>query len=506
MSESSPIALRRSWLATVDGRLVAGCAALIALLLVVLARSSLAAFGAIALAGLVVVGYAAHRWPWPTLTLATLATLADPVITPRLLPAGIGLGPIGLSEPLLAVAGAVIAVNAIRGGRLLAALRDPVTYLAIGFVALAVLSAILNAVPPVVALLGIVMTVDAIAVYLVARMLPDAERGSSIAVIGVVGVAVAVSLFGIAQVVLDPNLLGFFSFEGRFGEGGRITSFLGNPNMVAAVIGLSLPFPLFAARHLERRRDRWIAGAALFLIALALLLTFSRGAWLAVGLGAVIGALLVDWRSLGILAVCLALAWVTASVMPRNLALSDPGSADGPAPPPPVVPDLIGSTVDRFGNVGGEGELRMRFIRDGLPIIQDHLLLGVGPGRYGGAAASIITSPVYEEYDASLFGFRTVHNFWLHLLGESGALGTAMFLVLVLGLLVRFVPETRTATGMRFVVLAGAATMLLIAGFNSLTEMIFEGNMPVLMVWLVVGAASLLAPVRPLAWWGSRRA
>jgi len=40
--------------------------------------------------------------------------------------------------------------------------------------------------------------------------------------------------------------------------------------------------------------------------------------------------------------------------------------------------------------------------------------------------------------------------------------------------------------------------MLLVAGFHSFTEMIFEGNMPVLVVWLVLGIASLMAPSLPL--------
>ena len=253
-------------------------------------------------------------------------------------------------------------------------------------------------------------------------MTPHDLRAGGVAIAAVVGAGVLVALFGIAQVVLDPNLLGFFSFEGRFGEGGRITSFLGNPNMVAAVLGLVLPFALFGSHRLEDARWRWVSRAALYLLVLALLLTFSRGAWLAVGTAAILGALLVDWRSLALLAVAVVLAWGTATVMPRNLAVPQDGTV---TPPPSAVPDLIDSTFDRFDSLGGEKDLRIRFLRDGMPIITDHLLIGVGPGRYGGAAASIITSPVYEEYDTGLFRFRTVHNFWLHLLGESGALGTA---------------------------------------------------------------------------------
>ena len=107
-------------------------------------------------------------------------------------------------------------------------------------------------------------------------------------------------------------------------------------------------------------------------------------------------------------------------------------------------------------------------------------------------------SRVYEEYRVELYGYRTVHNFWLHLLGESGVLGTAVFLTMIVGLLIRLVLAAWRSDGLRFVILAGTATMLMVASLHSVTEMIFEGNMPVLIVWLVVGIASVLAPVQPL--------
>ena len=451
-------------------------------------RASLALAAALFGGALMATAYAAHRWPRGTLLAASVAVLADPRIVPMLLPPGVTTGPIGISEPLLAVSGIVVLVDAWRAGRVRDALRDPVLMLIAAFVVLAIVSAIVNATPPVVALLGIVMTVDAIAVYFAARMLPGLSRGGPIVIGGVVAACLAVALFGIAQVVVDPGLLGFASFEGRFGEGERITSFIGNPNMVAAVIGIGLPFPLFASRHLESSGHRWAARVVLFVLVLALLLTFSRGGWLAIGLGTVIGAAIIDWRCAGILVVTVILAWVAATYMPRGLAVAEHSG------PRADVPDLIDSTADRIGNLGGEGDLRMRFLRDGLPIVSDHLLLGVGPGRYGGAVSSIFPSPIYDEYDTGLFRFRTVHNFWLHLLGESGALGTAVFLALMLGLLIRFVRGARHVAGTTFVIVGGAATVVLVISLNSVTEMVLEGNLPVILAWLVIGIASVFAP------------
>lgn len=475
------------------GLLVAAVGAVLVTAMIIGAWIAWPLFVVLGLLWLALVGYAATRWPLAMLVTSALVVLADPVLVRTVLPDSIDPGPIGASEPMLAVTGLVIAVGALRRGTFWRAFRDPVLPLMVLFVGVAVASAIVNETPPRVALLGIVMTVDAVAVYFLARMIPVTERQAGIALGTVVAVALVASIVGILQVLLHPDLLGFASFAGRFGEGGRITSFLGNPNMVAAVIGFSLPFPLLAARRLEGRRERWVAFAAVTVFALALLLTFSRGAWLAVLLGVAVSVLLLDRRALLTLVAAIAIAWLVTIVMPRNLLIA---REDLPRYfPESGAPSIIDSTIDRLDEVYERRDLRMRFIREGLPIVIDNPLLGVGPGRYGGAASTIVPSPVYDEYGTGLYGFRTVHNFWLHLFGEVGAIGGAVFAVAILGLWIRFVKNARAATDpRRFVILAGAATAVSVVTLNSMTEMIFEGNFPGFVVWLIVGVASTLAP------------
>jgi len=482
--------------ADISGRQVSLAAILLAACVAASAWLAPPLFPVLAIAALGFTAYATHRWPLPTLLVATMAVLADPVLLPSMLPDSIEFGPIGASEPLLAVSGIVIAIDAVRRRAFVPALRDPVFALLLVFTAVALLSAAVNATPPAVALLGIVMTVDAFAVYFIARMLPIDRRGVGVVVTTAVLVSAVVSVTGLLQIILHPDLLGFASFAGRFGEGGRITSFLGNPNMVAAVVGFTIPFPLFGARHLATARLRRIAFGLLVLFGLALLLTFSRGAWLAVGIGAIAGILVFDPRAAFTLVAAFALAWLVSIVMPRNLLIAEadlalyfPGGGE---------PSIVDSTVDRFNEVYERRDLRMRFIREGLVVVQDNVLLGVGPGRYGGAATSIIASPVYEEYDTGLYGFRTVHNFWLHLLGEVGVLGTAVFLTIVAGLSLRFARAAREARResdhIAFVLFAGTGTAIAISAMNNATEMIFEGNFPSFVIWLVIGAVSLLAP------------
>lgn len=227
---------------------------------------------------------------------------------------------------------------------------------------------------------------------------------------------------------------------------------------------------------------------------MTLILTFSRGAWLAVFLGALVGVLVLDRKALLTLLAAVVAAWLITIVMPRSLLVAEEDLAR--YFPESGAPSILDSTLDRMDAVYERRDLRMRFIREGIPIVLDNPFLGVGPGRYGGAAAAITgTTEVLDEYDTSLYGFRTVHNFWLHLLGEVGAIGTAVFLTLIVGIWLRMVHAARRVRDpVAFVLLAGTTTALVIVSLNNMTEMIFEGNFPGFLMWMVIGLVSTLAP------------
>lgn len=492
----------RPWaVAGVHALVTVAATALVVLALVLVGPSSKQAFAILGLALLALTAFAASRWPAATLVLATLTTLLDPVVAPALAPPGVALDVIGISEPLLAAAGSVIFLGALRRGGIGQAVRDPTAILALGFIALSLASAVLNATPPVVASLGILMTIDAIAAFFVWRMLAGAPALAGRAAAGIVLAAVGVSLVGIGQVVLDPALLGFVSQE-AYGSIRPITSILGNPNMVAMVLAFAAPFPVFGAVGLPERRHRWLSAAAAFLILLGLALTFSRGGWVAAGAGLAVGTILLDRRALILVATLVVLTWGAVTVMPVGLLTS--GQATMPAASPNQEPDAAAPSQpptpspptneedDPFERMTSN-EVRLRLLRDGLRIVDDHLLLGVGPGRYGGAAATIVPSPVYAEYDTTLGRLRTVHNFWLHLTGEGGALGVAVFLAIVVALGIRFVLSARKASGSRFVVLAGCASAVTVVIVHNFTEMSLEGNVPGILIWLTLGIGSTLA-------------
>jgi glycosyltransferase involved in cell wall biosynthesis len=65
-------------------------------------------------------------------------------------------------------------------------------------------------------------------------------------------------------------------------------------------------------------------------------------------------------------------------------------------------------------------------------VIRDHPLLGVGPGRFGGTVAFLTHSPVYTEYHVNLpTELTSIDLFWLHIWGETGIIGLAIFIWLM---------------------------------------------------------------------------
>ncbi len=483
--------------ATAASRLVIGLAGAMAVL-IALCWVWPPSFFALAVLAVVAVAASAYRWPQATLVAVILVALGDPYLLRVILPPSVQYLFVGVTEGLVLAAAVGMVAHPVRRRALRAALDDPVLLGAAAFALLAAVSAVVNGVPPHVALIGILVTLDAVALYFMARMAGFDQDGVSRALIALIAVVAVAAVLGILQIVLTPDVLGFRAFSGRFGEGARVTGFLGNPNMLGAVVGMCLPFPLYATLHLSSRRRRLVAAALLLVLTLALYYTYSRGAWLSAGVGIVVGSLLVDWRATALFIGSAVVCYGMALVVPHHVLLRDGEQGDF------ATPDFVDTTINRFDELSSSTDVRVRFVVEAMPILSDHPLLGVGPGRYGGAVATIFRSPVYDRYQTGLYGYRTVHDFWLHLVGEVGALGAAAFIAMVVALALRLRRGARRAGGARFVILGGAWTMLLVVIINNFTEMVFEGNLPSVQLWTVLGMASLLAPAGALL--GSRAA
>lgn len=432
------------------------------------------------------------RWPQPVLVLVVLTPILDRFVAGRLIPAEAGAFAPFFSEALLLAVTAVIVVQAARTGTLLTALRHPASIALITFVVVAAISAVANRVPVEVAAAGVIYTLDAAIVFYLVRMIGFDSRQVRTAIIVLVGIVLAGAFIAIAQAVLSPSILGLTGVVGRSGEDIRIGSIVRDPNVFGTMIGLTVPFSVFAITKLQDRSYRRIAIAVTFLLTLALLLTYSRGSWLGVGVGFVMVALFLERRALLTFVVIGVLALGTAYVMPRNLIHSPTGETGDDA----EEFNPIGSTFDRVGAIGAGRDLRWMFIMNAQPIVEDHPLVGVGPGRYGGAVAWNFPTPVYDEYGTDdimpqWYRQRTVDNFWLHILVETGIAGIAALVGAIALIVLPLLRAARRARASQFVVIAGivgATTTLL---FSSITTMLLEGNTIAFLFWFLLGLGSV---------------
>jgi O-antigen ligase len=468
----------------------AGVAALLALATIGAAYVSIPGFLLLAAATLGAAAIAALRWPRAMLVAVVIAPILDRFLIARFMPDSVARFTQFFSETLLAVVGVALLIEGVRRGRVLGAFRHQATVAIAAFLLVAGIATLLNRVPPVVAGAGLFYTFDAVALFYLCRIV-GFDRGQAFRAIAAVVLAVAImALVAFLQALLDPNLLGLSVVTGRSGESVRIGSLVKNPNAFGTLVGLVLPFALFAAVDLRQRRWRAAALGVSLLLATGLLLTYSRGSWLGVVAGTGVVLLLLD-RRVFVAALIVAIAGLgIATYMPRDLMA---GSSAGPHQPAQF--DAWGTTEERVSAVGEGRDLRTMFVLNALPILRDHPIFGVGPGRYGGAVAYDLNTPIYTEYDTQklLSAQTTVDNFWLHILIEGGVLGAAAFVAL-LGMIAFGL--ARTALRSRHIVrilaggaLAGAAMVVV----SNATTMLLEANTVAFMFWFVLGVASVLS-------------
>lgn len=202
----------------------------------------------------------------------------------------------------------------------------------------------------------------------------------------------AVALIGIVQ---------YFVLDRRDLEH-RIT---GAATHVMTYSGLLLPLSLLLLILWMHERKWWL-GASGALVTLALLLTFTRSAWL--GWIVAVFVLILAARP----------RWIVLAV-PLLVLFID------------FTPiDLFSRAVSAFDTRQSSNLDRIRMFQAGVEIIRDYPLLGVGPGNVKEVY------PLYRRHDAPRFRIPHLHNNLVQIWAERGVLGLGAYLIL-LGLVVR---------------------------------------------------------------------
>ena len=276
--------------------------------------------------------------------------------------------------------------------------------------------------------------------------------------------AAVVSLIGIGQYLLGVTGAASWLDSDMFSDvTTRVFSTLQNPNMLAEYLVLILPLGgallLSARTNLERL---WWLGCC-GLIALALVLTLSRGGWLGALIAGTIFVLLLKPQLILLAPVVLAALYF-------------------------LMPDTV---INRFTSIGNlkdsSTSYRVSIWMGSLAMLKDYWLCGIGPGTEA-------FNLVYPAYGYAAAYAQHSHNLLLQLVSDASIWGLLFFLLLIfsftrqLCISISRCPDWRTR-------LFPAAALAGVMGFlaQGMTDYSFYNFRVTLVFWAVLGLGAAWA-------------
>ena len=213
--------------------------------------------------------------------------------------------------------------------------------------------------------------------------------------------ALFVCLYGIAQYIFGWNVKQAWMDEEMFEDiKMRIYSTLENPNVLGEYILLTLPICISLMWTSKKILSRIIYGGMSLVLALALVLTFSRGCWLGIMAAAAIFITFAAGKLWGF-------ALVAIPVIPF------------------VLPESI---INRFTSIGdmkdSSTSYRVYIWMGTLLMLKDFWISGIGPGTEA-------FTQVYPFYSYNGIVAPHPHNLFLQIITESGVIGLVAFLLLL---------------------------------------------------------------------------
>jgi putative inorganic carbon (HCO3(-)) transporter len=230
-------------------------------------------------------------------------------------------------------------------------------------------------------------------------------------------------LYGLAQYFL----LGHTLLENRI---------TGTTAHVMTYSGLLLPLSFMSAILAIERRHKLATSSAVVSM-LALVLTFTRGAWL--GWLAAATALMAVRRS----------RWIAYAIPILILAITF-----SPLP-------IFGRLISTFDTTQSSNLDRIRMVQAGIEIVKDHPFFGVGPANIKEIY------PLYREPDAPRFRIPHLHNNLIQIWAERGILALSGYLLFVFAFITLCVRARREESSVRLFADIGIAVAvgLFFAGF-----------------------------------------
>ena len=334
--------------------------------------------------------------------------------------------------------------------------------------------------------------------YMTVDLLRNRRREAAWVIDATLAGGLVVALIGLVQYALGIDL----TVSGLAGAGagsirGRIGSTQENPNFLSEYLILLIPVALArllaAWRHdlegpagsagqpahpapaerggVRRRRSASLRpafyGAAVSAMLVAEFLTYTRGGWLGLAVGVAVFVLLVDTRYL------LAVAAVAVGAVG-------------------LVPGMLERLMGLFDFAEGTGAFRLNLYRAAIVMWSRSPWLGVGAGNYLAYYPDVIRDyPLLDQR----FATYSSHNAFLTVAAETGVLGLAVFLVIVLlALRVAFAGwRNGIEAADRLLFLGGGCGMIAFL-VQSLSNITFFHPRVALYYWLLLAVLVALLP------------
>jgi len=270
----------------------------------------------------------------------------------------------------------------------------------------------------------------------------------------------------------------------------------GNRNFVAHLVAIGLPALVLVALTARRGLGSIFGGCGMAIVTAALVLSRSRGAWLAVLVLAIpvglLGYVTRDrWREartvrrLIVLAAAAVVGVIAAIVLPNHLDWN----SESP---------YLDSAAGLVNYKAGSGRGRLLQYANSLEMTRAHIVFGVGPGNWPVAYPKYASrSDPSMSQDDRVTSNPWPSSDWMAFLSERGVVGFAFLLLTMLGLLGRAVRDLRGRTGrdpervLTAIALIGTLVALAVVGAFDAVLLI---AVPTFYVWTLAG---ILSPPGP---------
>jgi len=273
-------------------------------------------------------------------------------------------------------------------------------------------------------------------------------------------ISVLVSIVGLLGI---PFGYGVEKQASKFGTMMRIESTLENSNNLGAFLVLSI----FSFLTLFLKEKEWkkkvLYGTGTFLVAISLLLTQSRNAWLAFAAGCLCYVILYNWKSI----IYFIIIFVGMLFIPQ-----------------------VRDRIAQFNDPSQNGS-RIELWKTALKMIKAQPLLGVGNGNYATKYDQYYTG--YKDISYKAHGQFHPHNIFLKIQSELGVMGTLAFIGFIGSMFFKLVKVVKTTANKMYNSLyKGFIISIITFMFMNCLDNFFSAPKVIAFFWIIIALAEAI--------------